>query len=72
MGTNDLRTIITLPPAIAACFGREVTVIPGRVPSGVPHRRVPRYGTRPETPFAEGLARTVAWYREHDPEVPDG
>jgi nucleoside-diphosphate-sugar epimerase len=57
---------------IAACFGREIEIVPTRLPPGVPHRRVPAGGFPPEMPFAEGLARTVAWYREHDPEVRDG
>jgi nucleoside-diphosphate-sugar epimerase len=71
VGTTDLRTIASVARDIAACLGRQIEIVPTPLPPGVPHRRVPAGGFPPETPFAEGLARTVAWYREHDPEVPD-
>ena len=45
---------------------------PGR-PNGQPRRRLDAtraeelFGFRSETPLREGLAQTVAWYREHAP-----
>jgi UDP-glucose 4-epimerase len=72
VGTSDLRTIAGVARDIAACFGRQIEIIPSPLPPGVPHRRVPAGGWPPLIPFAKGLARTVAWYREHDPEVRDG
>ena len=44
-------------------------------PNGQPRRRLDvtraeeRFGFRAKTTFAEGLARTVAWYREHAAEI---
>ena len=71
VGTADLRTIASVARDIAACLGRQIEIVPSPLPPGVPHRRVPAGGFPPETPFATGLARTVSWYREHDPEVRD-
>ena len=69
VGTMDERTISDVAHGVAACYGREIKVIPGTLPKGSPPRRLPdtskieALGYQPATGFGEGLARTVAWYR---------
>ena len=71
VGTMDERTISDVAHAVAACFGREVKVVPGTLPKGSPPRRLPDTAkiralgasAFPQTSFEDGLARTVAWYR---------
>jgi nucleoside-diphosphate-sugar epimerase len=76
VGTGDEKTITEVAHAVAACWGREIKVEPGSLPPGSPPRRLPDTakiaalagGSLPVTPFADGLAHTAAWYREHDGE----
>jgi nucleoside-diphosphate-sugar epimerase len=71
MGTMEERNISEVAYAVAACYGREIKVIPGKLPQGSPPRRLPdtekikNLGNYyyPEVPFPEGLAKTVEWYR---------
>jgi nucleoside-diphosphate-sugar epimerase len=71
VGAMDERTISDVAHAVAACFGREVKVVPGTLPKGSPPRRLPdtsKIGLLgasafPQTLFEDGLASTVAWYR---------
>jgi len=69
VGTMDERTIADVARGVAACYGREVKVIPGALPKGSPPRRLPdtskveALGYRPHVIFSEALARTVLWYR---------
>ena len=71
VGTMDERTIEDTAHAVAACYGREIKVIPGTLPKGSPPRRLPdtakieALGWEPgrHTPFEAGLAETVEWYR---------
>ena len=71
IGTMDERTIADVAHAVAKCFDREIKVIPGTLPKGSPPRRLPELakmyalGYVPKMSFEEGIARTVAWYREH-------
>jgi nucleoside-diphosphate-sugar epimerase len=71
VGTMDERTIADVAHGVAACYGREVKVIPGTLPKGSPPRRLPdtskveALGYRPQVSFGEALERTVAWYRQH-------
>lgn len=73
VGNMDERTIADVAHEVAACYGREVKVIPGTLPKGSPPRRLPDIsklralvpGYRPSVTFSEGLERTVAWYRAH-------
>jgi nucleoside-diphosphate-sugar epimerase len=66
----DERTIADVAHAVAACYGREVKVVPGTLPKGSPPRRLPdtskveALGYRPQVSFGEALERTVAWYRQ--------
>ena len=71
VGTMDEWTITNVAHMIAAFYGRDVKVIPGKLPQGSPPRRLPdtakiqALGYTPLVPFHEGLKRTVRWYREH-------
>jgi len=72
VGTMDERRIGEVAVAVGAQFGRDVKVIPGSLPKGSPHRRVPDTSKitalgyeGPKTGFTEGLARTAEWYRAH-------
>ena len=71
VGTMEEKTITDVAHGVAACFGREIKVIPGTLPKGSPPRRLPDMSKMkelgkyyyPEVMFADGLARTVEWYR---------
>ena len=71
VGTMDERTIADVAHEVAACYEREIKVIPGSLPKGSPVRRVPdtrkieAHGYRPKTGFANAIARTVEWYQAH-------
>jgi nucleoside-diphosphate-sugar epimerase len=71
-GAMDERHIYEVAHAVAACYGREIQVVPGSLPEGSPLRRLP--DTRkiqdlgypgPKVPFAEAIRRTVLWYQEN-------
>lgn len=72
VGTMDEKTISDVAHGVAACYGREIKIIPGTLPKGSPPRRLPDtekmrqlgHFYYPEVPFADGLAKTVQWYRE--------
>lgn len=71
VGTEDERTIADVAHEVAACYGREVKVVPGTLPKGSPPRRLPDTakiralapGYLPSVTFPEALRRTVEWYR---------
>ena len=69
VGNMDERAITEVAHAVAACFGREIKVIPGVLPKGSPPRRLPdtakveELAGKPRVSFGDGLAETVAWYR---------
>jgi len=73
VGTMDEKTISDVAHGVAACYGREIKVIPGTLPKGSPPRRLPDtekihqlgHFYYPEVLFPEGLRRTVDWYREN-------
>jgi dTDP-glucose 4,6-dehydratase/UDP-glucose 4-epimerase len=70
VGTEDERTIAEVAQAVAACYGRDIEVVPGPLPEGSPPRRLPdtskieALGYRPKVSFADAIAATVAWYQE--------
>ena len=72
VGTMDERTIADVAFGIAQCYGREIKLQPGTLPKGSPLRRLPdtakirSLADWQETPFEEGLQRTVNWYRSHE------
>ena len=71
VGVMDERTIADVAHAVAACYGREIKVVPGTLPKGSPPRRLPDIsklralvpGYLPSVGFADAVKRTVAWYR---------
>ena len=73
VGTMDEHTIADVAGAVAACYGRQIKVVPGTLPKGSPPRRLPDTGKiramgwdrSKERRFEAGLADTVAWYRSH-------
>jgi dTDP-glucose 4,6-dehydratase/UDP-glucose 4-epimerase len=71
VGNMDERTIADVAHAVAACYGRQVKVVPGTLPKGSPTRRLPdtakiqALGYSPKVSFEECLTRTVAWYQAH-------
>jgi len=71
IGTDVETTVADLAHAVARCFGREIRVVPGELRPGGPLRRCPditrmhALGYQPRVPLAEGLAKTVDWYRRN-------
>ena len=70
IGSDEERTTADVAEAIAACFGRRIEVVPGDLPAGSVTRRVPdlakirALGYEQQVSFADGIAQTVAWYRQ--------
>jgi dTDP-glucose 4,6-dehydratase/UDP-glucose 4-epimerase len=72
LGTMDERTMTEVAHAVARAYRRQIKIEPGILPEGSPSRRLPDiskikalgYGG-PRVSFEDGLARTVAWYREN-------
>jgi dTDP-glucose 4,6-dehydratase/UDP-glucose 4-epimerase len=71
VGVEDERTIEDVAHEVARCYGREIKVIPGRLPEGSPPRRLPdttkvrAMGFEPTCTFREAIQSTVAWYQAH-------
>lgn len=73
VGTMDEHTIDDVAHAVAAGYGREIKVVPGKLPQGSPPRRLPALAKLrglvgshlAVTPWEHGLSATVAWYREN-------
>lgn len=76
IGQEDERTIGQLAHDVAGCYGREVKVVPGKLPKGSPVRRLPDTTkirnliqsagmTWKQTPFLDGLDETVTWYKHY-------
>lgn len=72
VGSMEERTVITVAHAVGGHFGRRISCVRGKLWDGTPPRRVPdtakiqMLGYEPSVSFADGLARTVAWYQEHE------
>lgn len=69
VGTMDELTVEYVANAVAACYGRQIKVIPGTVLKGSPPRRLPDTAKitaltgPPRVPFPDGLLATAHWYR---------
>ena len=69
IGTTEEVTIRQLAELVVSQFGRTPNILAGPAPEGGTNRRCPditrlrALGFAPRTPLAEGLVRTVAWYR---------
>jgi len=75
VGTTEERTIAEVAHEIARCYGVRIQIAPGEAAKGGTPRRCPLIskvqglGYRPRVGFAEAVARTVDWYREHGDEA---
>jgi nucleoside-diphosphate-sugar epimerase len=73
VGTDVETSIAELAEEIARCFGYQIRIVPGDLTAGSTQRRCPditklrKLGYDPQISLREGLSRTVAWYRQHDP-----
>jgi nucleoside-diphosphate-sugar epimerase len=73
VGTDDEHTIEDVAHAVAYQYGRDIKLVPGRLPQGSPPRRLPALAKIRElagaglavTPWETGLAETAQWYQEH-------
>lgn len=76
IGTSLEISIRELVEMTACCFGCEIRVLPGELQPGSTLRRCPdiskltRLGFRPQVDLVSGLAKTVDWYKEHNPRSP--
>jgi GDP-L-fucose synthase len=74
LGTGEEISIRELAEVIADATGFEGEIVwDTSKPNGQPRRKLDTsraerlFGFRAQTPFREGIARTVAWYRAHAP-----
>jgi nucleoside-diphosphate-sugar epimerase len=71
IGTEDEVAVTDVARLVGACFGREIEIVPGAVQPGSTPRRCPdisrlrALGFTPRTTLLDGIAATVAWYKEH-------
>jgi nucleoside-diphosphate-sugar epimerase len=69
------HTIMDLAFLVAKWFGREILVVPGKLPKGSPTRRLPdiskmaALGFKPRVSLNEGLAQTLDWYANENKQV---
>ena len=70
IGTSEEVTVAHVAKLVAACFGRDIELVPGTVRPGSAARRsaditkLRALGFRPSTSLETGIATTVAWYRD--------
>jgi len=71
VGTTKEHTIKEIAEVIGKALGREIVVKPGKLQPGGTLRRCPDItkvrglGYEPRVSLAEGIEKTVAWYRAH-------
>jgi nucleoside-diphosphate-sugar epimerase len=71
VGNDDERVISDVAHAVAACYGREIKVVPGILQPGSPFRRCPdisrvrSLGYVQSVTFSEAIRRTAEWYQAH-------
>jgi dTDP-glucose 4,6-dehydratase/UDP-glucose 4-epimerase len=76
IGTTHEVAIADLARLVAACFGREIRIVPGDPAKGATERRSPdirklaALGYRPQVPLAEGLKPTARWYADNAHRAP--
>lgn len=69
VGTMEEKSIREIAHAVAGVYGREIDIIPGKLPEGSPTRRLPdiskmnELGYYPQVPFKAGIKSAVDWYR---------
>lgn len=73
IGNDTEVSIQHLVQLVADCCGVTLEPVAGPAPEGAPTRRCPNIGKlralgyQPQIALEEGLKRTVAWYRDHEP-----
>lgn len=71
VGTMDEQSIADVAQRVAAGYGREIKIMPGKLPQGSPPRRLPDMGKMRQlgwdsrTSFDLGMKATVSWYQSH-------
>jgi nucleoside-diphosphate-sugar epimerase len=76
VGTDVETSIADIAHGVAKVFDREIRLVPGEIRAGGTLRRCPditklrKLGYSPHISLADGLARTVNWYREHEKPAP--
>jgi len=76
IGASEEISIRELVFMTARCFGRQIHLIPGELQPGSTLRRCPdisrlsRLGFKPQVDLTSGLAKTVEWYKTHNPRSP--
>lgn len=76
IGTMEEVSITTVAVQIGKYFGRDVTVVPGKLAEGGTMRRCPdiaklkRLGFNPRITLEQGIRATVAWYDENSQKRP--
>jgi nucleoside-diphosphate-sugar epimerase len=71
VGVEDERTIADVAHAVAACYFRDIKILPGKLPQGSPPRRLPDtrriqslgWDAAGRTSFGDALSQTVEWYQ---------
>jgi nucleoside-diphosphate-sugar epimerase len=77
IGTSLELSAAELAHRVAACFGREIRILPGDVVPGETARRCPdirklkALGFTPTIDFQDALSTTVKWYSDHAHLAPD-
>ncbi|MFP4323981.1 MAG: NAD-dependent epimerase/dehydratase family protein, partial [Anaerolineales bacterium] len=72
IGTREERTVAEVAAEVARVFGRQIELVPGKLQTGSTPRRCPdisqleALGYGPQVSFAEGVARTTAWYVNYE------
>ncbi|MUL46787.1 SDR family NAD(P)-dependent oxidoreductase [Mycobacterium sp. CBMA293] len=76
LGSDEELSVRELATRIGRAVGVELEIKPGELQAGGTPRRCPdiskmrALGWSPQVALDDGLARTVAWYREHRNDVP--
>ena len=76
IGTEDEIRIMEVAVEVGKYFGREVTIVPGKLSQGSTLRRCPditklkRLGYKPKIKFKDGLKITAKWYDENYDKAP--
>lgn len=71
VGVEDERSIAEVAKWVAACYERQIKVIPGKLPEGSPPRRLPdtrkihAFYHEPEVHFTDSVKWTVRWYQDY-------
>jgi nucleoside-diphosphate-sugar epimerase len=71
IGSDEEIPVAQIAELVGQCFDREIRIIPGPLQPGSPSRRCPdvsklrALGFSSSTSLPEGIAKTVAWYRQN-------